>query len=557
MKPLPKFNLTTRLVTLVVLFLFILTVTQSLNIYHQSRVREEFNKITMWEMPLIKYVSDFAKAQQEEIARFHELIGKINNSSMTDQTTEEVENVHIRYSSLTDITSQKIQETRQFVANVLTKTHEWDTRKRFTYYTTTLTDIKNTHEQYAVEAQQFLKTIALSPISSSALNAHQQKHDLLNTKIRSLLNNIILRTKVSAESAAKREQTYKTFTYIISGISLALSFTLGWFIAKNIIQRLRYGMTIAQKIEHGDTNINLKITEGDEVGRMLTSLKAMLNIIHNKDKEIIRTRQRLENGIREATSDLQTKLSDLDERNSQLEKLQELKSEYLNMVSHDMRNPVAVIMGYVDILNNKMLGTLPKEQDEILARIKSKCTNIMDLIVNLLDAGMIESGKIKLEIAKVDRLNEEIKDWHESNALLAREKSIDLRLDIKDNFPPVYMDRARIRQVVNNLITNAVKFSHPKSRITLSARQNNGEVVISVSDKGQGIPKEEQDKLFQEYSITSVKPTAGETTTGLGLAIAKKIVEAHGMKIWLESTAGKGSTFSFTLPLSKPQQSAA
>jgi signal transduction histidine kinase len=111
------------------------------------------------------------------------------------------------------------------------------------------------------------------------------------------------------------------------------------------------------------------------------------------------------------------------------------------------------------------------------------------------------------------------------------------------------MDPDRINQVVNNLITNAVKFSYPNTVITLRARAEDNTVAISVQDQGQGIPAKDLGKMFTEFGRASVRPTAGEKSTGLGLAIVKRMVEAHGGRIWVESQVGVGSTFTFTLPL--------
>ena len=133
--------------------------------------------------------------------------------------------------------------------------------------------------------------------------------------------------------------------------------------------------------------------------------------------------------------------------------------------------------------------------------------------------------------------------------LLAKGKSINLKLNLESNLPEISLDRNRISQVINNLITNAIKFSYPETEIALSAVRRGGEVIISVADQGQGIPPDEIPKLFADFTKTSVRPTGGEKSTGLGLAIAKRMVEAHKGRIWVESQVGKGSTFSFTLPL--------
>ncbi|MFH0794230.1 MAG: ATP-binding protein, partial [bacterium] len=150
-----------------------------------------------------------------------------------------------------------------------------------------------------------------------------------------------------------------------------------------------------------------------------------------------------------------------------------------------------------------------------------------------------------------------LREAYETDQLLAQAKSITLKLDLQPNLPKVQMDPNRIGQVVNNLITNAIKFSFPESEITLRARTAEGEQVeISVEDQGQGIPEDEIPKMFREFGRLSVRPTAGESSTGLGLAIVKRMVEAHGGRIWVQSQHGVGSVFTFALPIrnSQPQE---
>ena len=118
--------------------------------------------------------------------------------------------------------------------------------------------------------------------------------------------------------------------------------------------------------------------------------------------------------------------------------------------------------------------------------------------------------------------------------------------------PVIVMDPDRIDQVMNNLINNAIKFSYPNTTITLRSCVQDQDVVISVQDQGQGIPAQEVDNLFTDFGRTSVRPTAGEKSTGLGLSIVKRIVELHGGRIWVESTVGVGSIFTFTLPKTIP-----
>jgi len=136
--------------------------------------------------------------------------------------------------------------------------------------------------------------------------------------------------------------------------------------------------------------------------------------------------------------------------------------------------------------------------------------------------------------------------------MLARAKSIELCLEAAENLPVVVMDPQRISQVLNNLITNAIKFSHPETRIVLGAEATPSALRVWVRDEGQGIPAEDLPKLFREFGRASTRATQGEKSTGLGLAIVKRIVEAHGGRVGVESRVGEGSTFFFTLPLSGP-----
>jgi hypothetical protein len=176
---------------------------------------------------------------------------------------------------------------------------------------------------------------------------------------------------------------------------------------------------------------------------------------------------------------------------------------------------------------------------------------MLSLINDLLDVASIESGSLELHIENTD-IPTYLRDLQESNELLAKAKDIELKLELTEPLPAVDLDQDRVGQVVNNLVTNAIKFSYPATTIRMLARAEGQELHIAVIDEGQGIPNGELPKLFNEFGKTSVRPTAGEKSTGLGLAIVRRMVEAHGGRIWVESTVGKGSTFTFALPLEQP-----
>lgn len=232
----------------------------------------------------------------------------------------------------------------------------------------------------------------------------------------------------------------------------------------------------------------------------------------------------------------------------QVLELNQLKNKFLGIAAHDLRNPLSVLSGFLKLFLDGTLGDIQPQQREILERMSRNCNSMFDLIDELLDVSAIESGKLELDRDHVD-LAVFLRECFEDNRLLAGSKEIEIELDLEHDLPTLDLDVDRVQQVVNNLITNAIKFSYPGTTIRLRAHRENDRVRISVVDQGQGIPEAEISSLFTEFGRTSVQPTAGEKSTGLGLAICKRIVEAHGGRIGVESVMDEGSTFFFTLPL--------
>ena len=229
-------------------------------------------------------------------------------------------------------------------------------------------------------------------------------------------------------------------------------------------------------------------------------------------------------------------------------RLNDMKNKFLGMAAHDLRTPIAVIKGYADVLTDGLVGDLDYTQKKPVRAIAEYCNKMLLLIDDLLDVSAIESGRLTMEIREVD-LKDYLTEVHRDSSLVGKAKSIGLDLEISEALPKVFMDPRRVDQVIHNLISNALKFSNPKTRIVLRAVLLKDAVAISVEDQGQGIPPDEISKMFQYFGKTNVRPTAGERSSGLGLAIAKRIVEAQGGKITVESQPGKGSIFTFTIPL--------
>lgn len=228
--------------------------------------------------------------------------------------------------------------------------------------------------------------------------------------------------------------------------------------------------------------------------------------------------------------------------------LNDLKNKFLGIAAHDLRSPLAVIHSNADLLKEGFFGDITQDQSGMIDSIRHSCQNLICLIDELLDVSALESGKLDLKIQRVE-LGEFFNHCYVVNHHLARSKQIQLHLSLSNDLKEADFDRNRINQVLNNFISNAVKFSHPETMITVTVEKVDDMLQVAVTDEGQGISKDNFDKLFHFFSKADVLPTEGEASTGLGLAIAKKFIEAHGGAVWVNSEVGVGTTFYFKIPL--------
>jgi len=233
------------------------------------------------------------------------------------------------------------------------------------------------------------------------------------------------------------------------------------------------------------------------------------------------------------------------EKQRELTGTSEMKNKFIGIVAHDLRNPVISIREFSELLL-KESNNFNEEQNEFLDIIHSTSRNMLAMINDLLDISRIESGNLQLT-QKNGSLNKLILERIQLIQLQADKKHITIHKDLP-TIPEVGFDAHRLGQAIDNLITNAIKFAPIGSNVYLSLKQNADLVNFSVTDEGPGIPREEQHLLFSEFHRLSIRPTAGETSTGLGLAIAKKIIEAHNGMIEFETQEGMGSTFRLVLP---------
>ena len=237
-----------------------------------------------------------------------------------------------------------------------------------------------------------------------------------------------------------------------------------------------------------------------------------------------------------------------------LKELDKMKSAFVSNVSHELRTPLTAIKASADNMLDRLIGDLNAKQVGYLTRIKSNSDRLARLINDLLDLSTIEAGKIDLRPANIPLVTL-VKEAAESLRPVTAEKLINLTVMSADPGVIAWADRDKVIQVLMNLIGNALKFTPTRGEVTVAVAKNSAAwMQISVTDTGPGIPAEEVNKVFGRFYQIGQAGTQKTQGTGLGLAISKALVEMHGGKIWVESEAGKGSTFSFTLPAEQPFQ---
>jgi signal transduction histidine kinase len=239
---------------------------------------------------------------------------------------------------------------------------------------------------------------------------------------------------------------------------------------------------------------------------------------------------------------------EIEEKSKQIEAANRHKSEFLANMSHELRTPLNAIIGFSEVLQERLFGELNEKQAEYTDDILTSGRHLLSLINEILDLSKVEAGRMELELATFD-LPLAIDNARTFVRERAATHGITLDVTVDERLGDIIGDERKIKQILLNLLSNAVKFTPEGGRIEISARQTDGSVEISVSDTGIGIAAEDQPKVFEEFRQVGSDYVHKVEGTGLGLTLAKKFVELHGGRIWVESEVGKGSSFTFTLPL--------
>ncbi|MDR2643872.1 MAG: response regulator, partial [Planctomycetaceae bacterium] len=324
----------------------------------------------------------------------------------------------------------------------------------------------------------------------------------------------------------------RNYVVIVSLISIAVIALLLYLIARNISRPILLLSKTASILGQGNFDVAIPvINSNDEIGSLSKAFKFMAEEINTLIKE------------------LQDHAKALEEKNQYLNRLNELKDEFMANTSHELRTPINGIIGIVESMIDGATGSLTQEQKFNLALVSNSGKRLSNLVNDILDFTKLKNKEIILQIKPVD-----LKTIVDTVIILSKPlikgKELTLVNEIDNLLPIVDADENRIQQILYNLLGNAIKFTD-KGKVCVSAKIQSDSVAVSVSDTGIGIPEDKFDRIFESFEQVDGSTAREYGGSGLGLSITKKLVELHGGTMIVESKVGEGSTFTFTVPLSK------
>jgi PAS domain S-box-containing protein len=294
------------------------------------------------------------------------------------------------------------------------------------------------------------------------------------------------------------------------------------------------------------------VTVRDEEERPLYAQGYLFDITARKLAEMERERLLAAERAARTRGTLARQNAELLRLNERLVELDRLKDEFVALVSHELRTPLTSIRGYVELIREGKGGAVTEKQDHFLEVMNRNSERLLRLVSDLLFVAQAESGKVALQVESLD-LAAVAKESVEATRPLAAKRAVALNLAAGDELR-LSADHARLVQLLDNLLSNALKFTPEGGRIDVSVSAQNGHAVLEVADTGMGIPRSEQERLFERFYRASTATAQAVPGTGLGLAIAKAIVDAHGGRIEVESDEGSGATFRVELPVQRRQE---
>jgi signal transduction histidine kinase len=320
------------------------------------------------------------------------------------------------------------------------------------------------------------------------------------------------------------------------GVRAAFGFPV--LIGKEVVAVLEFFSDLP--MEPDEALLEVMANVGTQLGRVIERIRAQAVLQKNNFQ------------LEQALAENRALCEDLKHKQCQLEIASKHKSQFLANMSHELRTPLNAILGYTQLIMNKIYGDVPDKIKEPLSRVDVSGRHLLDLINDVLDLSKIEAGRLKLSLQPY-LMKDVIHEVVTGMESLASRKQLAFTWRIPDNLPTAIGDARRIKQVLLNLIGNAIKFTD-SGEVAVHVALDQSHLKVSVSDTGPGISAADQTKIFNEFQQADSSATREKGGTGLGLAIVKRIIELHGGTVGVESTLGHGSVFWITLPTSIEQQ---
>lgn len=395
----------------------------------------------------------------------------------------------------------------------------------------------------------------------SGVRYHVMMFPILNQKdcyhchgsSRHVLGSMIVR--VSAEQIYKTVAAQRNRTLLLLGLILPIAITIIYLLVNRLIRRPVENLAEkAKRFAEGDMSVSVDVKTEDEIGVLARTFNYMVESVSSFSRKLEMEVTRKTTLLNERTH----LLSLLERANRELRELDKLKSTFLANMSHELRTPMNAIIGYTELLIDRVDGPINEEQEKSLKRVVANAKHLLQLINDVLDVSKIEAGKIELEPKELDLkwLIDSVMPTFEPQI---KQKGLTLTIHIDESLPLIYGDEDKVRQVLINLLSNAVKFTQ-KGGITITTRPSERGikpqeqpifVEVCIEDTGIGIKEEDIGKIFDKFVQADLSTKRQYEGTGLGLSIARGLVALHKGVIWATSKYGEGSKFCFTIPLKK------
>ncbi len=321
------------------------------------------------------------------------------------------------------------------------------------------------------------------------------------------------------------------------------------YLSRSFASPIRAMLTATENVARGNLDVRLQATQNDEFGMLAEGFNNMARMLQQNKKRTEEANFNLERRVAERTAELTMANAELRASTAQILEANRLKSEFLANVSHELRTPLNAILGYTDLLLDGIYGPLDEAKAESLRKVRRNSEALLRLINDILDLSRVEAGRMNVMIETFDP-SDVVTNCIANIRPLFDRKNLPLRAEIGANLPRIEADRGKLQQVLFNLLSNALKFTdrgHVVVRVF--STDDRQAITFEVTDTGEGIPEDKMHFIFDQFRQLDGSTTRRAGGTGLGLALCKKLVTLMGGSIDVHSEVGKGSSFSFTLPV--------